>query len=396
MVARDASDLYISADAPPTLKIDSRLHALSVPPLPLDEVELLIYSMLTDEQQRHFKHNQSLDFAFSYANVGRFRINIYRQKGAPAMVARYIKHQIPSISELGLPTALHELVMKKRGLILIVGAPGSGKSTTMASMIDHRNQHGEGHILTIEDPIEFIHLHKKCLVSQREVGIDTPSYAEGLRFGLHETPDLVMIGELRDYMAAQQAIRYTEAGHLCLTSLRARNTTQALERLLNFYPTKLQHRVRQDLAMHLVAIVGLRPARDRNDKRVTATEILINNPRIAELIEQGKTNRIKGAMESRGNPFCQTFEEDLFELIRSKRISRLEGLSRADSCIRLAARFNLDETLKAMGTPLGNNAANGEKINGNNRTDEELDRDYTHLANSAATTIIRERRPEIF
>lgn len=396
MVARDASDLYISADAPPTLKIDSRVHALSVPPLPHDDVELLIYSMLTGEQQRHFEQTQSLDFAFSFNNIGRFRINIYRQKGAPAMVARYIKHQIPSIRELGLPKVLSELVMKKRGLVLIVGAPGCGKSTTMASMIDHRNRHAEGHILTVEDPIEFIHSHKKCLVSQREVGIDTPSYAEGLRFGLHETPDLVMISELRDYIAAQQAIRYTEAGHLCLSSLRAKNATQALERLLNFFPAKLQHRARQDLAMHLVAIVGLRPVRDREDRRVTATEILINNPRIAELIEQGNTTRIKEAMESRESPCCQTFEEDLFELIRRKRISRLEGLSRADSCIRLAASFNPDETLKAMSTSINGKAANGESTNSDNRSDEKLDRSYAHLADSTTTHNSRERRPDIF
>ncbi len=349
MVARDASDLYISVDAPPTLKIDGQFHLLSTPPLSSQRAQTLIDSVLSEEQQQQFKRDLGLDFSLGFPNIGRFRINIYQQKSSPAMVVRYIKNRIPSISELGLPDILHDLALETRGLILVVGASGTGKSTTLASMIDYRNKNQRGHILTIEDPIEYLHPHKQSLVSQREVGIDTHSYADGLHFGLRESPDVVMIGEIRDYNTAQQAIRYAETGHLCLSTLHATSADQALDRMLNFFPVEEQRRVRQDLAMHLVAILGQRLANGVDDKRVAAVEIMMKTPYIAKLIDSGETSKIKEAMNSSEKDSCQTFDESLFQLIRQQRISKEEGMRLADSRINLGLRFRLGDASPNIG-----------------------------------------------
>ena len=343
MVARDASDLYLSVDAPPTLKIDGQFHALSAPPLSQAQVQSLIDSVLSDEQRQQFQRDLGLDFSLGFPNIGRFRINIYRQKSSPAMVARFIKSRIPSIGELGLPDVLHDLAMEPRGLVLVVGATGTGKSTTLAAMIDYRNQHQRGHILTVEDPIEYLHPHKQSLVSQREVGIDTHSYEQALLFGLRESPDVIMIGEIRDYATAKHAIRYAETGHLCLSTMHAASADQALDRLLNFFPPDEQRSVQQDLAAHLVAVIGQRLARGLDDKRVAALEIMMKTPYIAELIDKGETGAIKDAMGSSQKDSCQTFDEALYQLIRQERISKEEGMRLADSRINLSLRFRLGE-----------------------------------------------------
>lgn len=343
MVARDASDLYINADAPATLKVHGCFHTLAGPALNTEQTQALISSVLSVEQHQQLQRDKGLDFGLAFANIGRFRINVYFQKGTMAMVVRYIKDRIPSIIELGLPDILHDLAMEEHGLVLIVGATGTGKSTTLAAMIDYRNANRRGHILTVEDPIEFTHHHKQSVISQREIGIDTHSYEDALRFGLREAPDVIMIGEIRDSATARQAIRYAETGHLCLSTMHANSANQALDRFLNFFPSDEQARVRQDMAQHLLGIISQRVAIGPEGDRVTPVEMMMNTPFIAELITKGKTEEIKEAMSSGDSENCQTFDDSLFQLINAGRISKEEGLRIADSRINLALRFKMGD-----------------------------------------------------
>ncbi|TQV77653.1 PilT/PilU family type 4a pilus ATPase [Exilibacterium tricleocarpae] len=342
MVARSASDLYINVGAPPTIKVEGSHHRMGSENLSAERVQALIDGVLSERQRRDFERDMEMDLGMEFPKVGRFRLNVYRQKGLPAMVVRYIKDTIPSISELGLPEVLHDLAMQEHGLLLVVGATGSGKSTTLAALIDHRNQNRTGHILTVEDPIEFTHRHKRSLVSQREVGIDTRSYADALKYGLREAPDVIMIGEIRDADTAMQALRYAETGHLCISTMHATNANQALDRFMNFFPAAAQRRVQQDLAHHLVAILSQRLAVGVDDKRVAVVEIMMRTPHIAELIDKGETDKIKEAMGGGANGECQTFDDALYKLIAERRISKAEGLRLADSRINLNLRLRLD------------------------------------------------------
>ncbi len=341
MVARSASDLYVNVDARPTLKIDGQFHTLASPPLDREQTQNLILSLLSDEQQAQLTQDKGIDFGLGFPGIGRFRVNVYFQKGTLAMVVRYIKDRIPSIQELGLPDVVHDLAMADRGLMLVVGATGTGKSTTLAAMIDYRNTHRAGHILTIEDPIEYTHSHKQSLISQREIGIDTHSYADALRFGLREAPDVIMIGEIRDSETARQAIRYAETGHLCVSTMHANNAYQALDRFLNFFNVEEQVRVRQDLSQYLLGIMSQRVARGIHGERVTPIEMMLNTPYIAELIEKGRHAQIKEAMSGDENVNCQTFDDSLYQLISAGRISRSEGMRLAESRIDLALRFKM-------------------------------------------------------
>lgn len=341
MVARAASDLYVNAGAPPTIKVNGQFHALSGPALDADYTQALVDALLSDPQRQQLAQDLGLDFGLAFPGIGRFRVNVYYQKGTLALVVRYIKDEIPSIPELGLPDVLHDLAMAERGLVLVVGATGTGKSTTLAAMIDYRNTHRAGHILTIEDPIEYTHHHKQSLVSQREIGIDTHSYADALRFGLREAPDVIMIGEIRDSETARQAVRYAETGHLCLATMHATNANQALDRFLNCFAVQEQARVRQDLSQYLLGVLSQRVAQGVGGERVTPVEVMLNTPYIAELIEKGKHDQLKDAMSSGDDANCQTFDDSLYQLITSGRITRAEGLRLADSRIDLALRFKM-------------------------------------------------------
>jgi len=343
MVEKGASDLFISAGAPAMIKIDGESIALGNAPLNEQQAHELIYSILDDEQTKIFEATFELNMGLNLSDNTRFRINAYRQRGGPALVARHIKNRIPSIAELELPLKLQELIMEERGLLLVVGGTGTGKSTTVASMIDHRARNKHGHILTIEDPIEFIHHHSKSMVNQREVGIDTLSYENALKNALRESPDIIMIGEIRDQNTMKHALAYAETGHLCVSTLHANNADQALDRILNFFPDTAHQQILMDLSLHLRAIISQRLANSVSGGRVAAVEILLNTPFIGDLIQKGKVDKIKEAINQGNGRNGQTFDEALFLLHKAEKISEQEALRLADSRNNLALRFRLEQ-----------------------------------------------------
>jgi twitching motility protein PilU len=343
MVEKNASDLFFSVGAPVNVKIEGDTRHIGNDSLNSADMRQLAYSIMNDEQISAFEGNLELNMAFSVADLGRFRVNIYRQRGEVAMVVRYIKSNIPSIDSLGLPPILKDLIMEKQGLILVVGATGSGKSTTLASMIDHRNKEETGHILTIEDPIEFIHEHKKSVVDQREVGLDTLSYSEALKNALREAPDVIVIGEIRDRETMRHALHYSETGHVCLSTLHANNANQTLERIINFFPDTAHHGLLLDLGQHLKSIISQRLIQGQDGKHVPAAEILLNTPYISELIEDGRISEIKDAMEQGELYGMQTFDQSLYKLFKEGKISIQNALSNADSKNNLRLRLRLED-----------------------------------------------------
>lgn len=342
MAVLKASDLYINVGAAPTFKVNGELRTVTPNPLDSDQIKRLILDVLDDEQRQRFEDNLELDVSLQIRNGGRFRLNIYRQKGALAMVARHIKNIIPSIDELMLPDVLKDLVMAEKGLILIVGATGTGKSSTMASMIDYRNENRQGHILTVEDPIEFVHYHKQSLISQREIGVDTQSYTDALKFALREAPDVIVIGEIRDEETATQALRFAETGHLCLATLHATSANLAIDRLVNFFPAHAHRRIYQDAASHLIAVVAQRLAKGTHVPRIPAVELFINNMHIASLIEKGDTHLLKETMSKEHGGTCQTFDDALFKLVQKKLITKEEANRLADSQVDLQLRYRME------------------------------------------------------
>lgn len=344
------SDLFISADAPPQIKVEGKMVAVGKTPLDAQQTHQLAYSIMNDEQTKTFERDLELNIALSLPNAGRFRINVFSQRGEMALVARYIKSDIPSISKLGLPEKLQELIMENRGLLLVVGGTGTGKSTTLASMIDYRAGTRSGHILTIEDPVEFIHSHKTGLVNQREVGLDTHSYANALKNAMREAPDVILIGEIRDRETMQQALAYAETGHLCVSTLHANNANQTLDRILNFFPETAHSQILMDLSLHLRAIVAQRLCHGTDGKRVAAVEIMSNTPYIADLIRKGKIDVIKEAM-TQSKTGQQTFDEALYDLARAGKISQEEALRHADSRNNLSLKFRLEQGSLEGATP---------------------------------------------
>jgi twitching motility protein PilU len=314
-------------------------------------VKKICYECMTEEQIAVFERELEINFSLVESGVGSFRVNVFRQRGAVAMVIRYIKVNIPSIEELRLPLMLKEVVMEKRGLIMVVGSTGSGKSSTLASMINHRNHMKAGHILTIEDPIEYMYRHAKSIVNQREVGIDTRTYANALVNAMREAPDVILIGECRDKDTFQAALAYAQTGHLCLTTVHANNSYYALNRVINFFPHEARNSLLMDLSVSLRAIISQRLVRDLHAKLCPATEILLNTKHIQELIKNGQVDQIKDAMEQSLAPGCQTFEQALFTLYKQNVISLEEALANADSSTNLSWLINnakVSETSKVQ------------------------------------------------
>lgn len=342
MAEKEASDLYFTPGAPPAIKIDGETWPLSKSPLNPELARRLAYSMMSEDQQRDFEREMEMNLGFSREGIGRFRVNIYRQRGEVALVIRYIKADIPAIADLNLPRVLETLMLERKGLILVVGSTGSGKSTTLAAMLDYRNRTKTGHILTIEDPIEYLFQHKKSIVGQREVGLDTLSYENAMREAMREAPDVIMLGEIRDRFTMESAISYADTGHLCLSTLHAVNAYQALDRVINMFPGETKNQILMDLSLNLKAVISQRllPSKEKKRTRVPAVEIMLNTPYISELIRKGEIHEIRPVIEKGGREGMQTFDQSLYQMYREGRIELQTALDYADSRTDLEWRIN--------------------------------------------------------
>jgi len=350
MVEKQASDLFFVTGAPPNMKVQGRTTAIAKNAFHSGQVQKLAYSLLNDEQIRDFEINRELNLGFTLESVGRFRVNIFIQRSEVSMVIRYIKWDIPSIDELGLPQILKQIVMSQTGLVLVVGSTGSGKSTSLASMINHRNKIEGGHILTIEDPIEFVFRHDKSIISQREVGIDTLSYENALREALREAPEVIMIGEARDPETMKAAITFADTGHLCLTTLHAVNSNQAMDRMMNMFPVDMHKQLLMDLSLNLKAVISQRLVPGMKGKLACAVEIMVNTPYIKELLREGNFNEIKEIMEKGDTAGMQTFDQSLYNLYKSDKITIKNALAYADSSTNLEWKINFGGEQKQQDT----------------------------------------------
>jgi len=341
MVEKNASDLFFTADSPVKLKLEGKAVSVGKNTLTPELSEAAAYGIMNDRQKAEFEETNECDFAIALPDASaRFRVNVFRQRGRVAMVLRLIPSRIPTMQELKLPDMLAEMVMAKRGLLLMVGATGSGKSTTLAAMINHRNSNTAGHILTIEDPVEFYHPNLKSIVNQREVGVDTMSYARALKSSLREAPDVILIGEIRDRTTMEAALELANTGHLAVSTLHANNANQAMERVINMFPQDLHKQLFMDLSLNLRGVISQRLVPDVNGKRCAALEVMVNTPHIAELILKGEIDGIKEAMQESGSRGMQTFDDALFALYKEGRVSLEEALNNADSRTNLEAKIN--------------------------------------------------------
>lgn len=343
MVEQNASDLFLSVGTNVGIKIEGLVSPIEDTKLLSGDVKDHAYSMMTPSQIHAFEDELELDFSLQLDRVGRFRINVFRERNEVAMVIRYINETVPGIAELGLPTVLKKLIMAPRGLILVVGPTGSGKSTSLASMIDYRNSNKTGHILTIEDPIEYLHSHKKSIINQREVGQDTHSYRSALRRVMRESPDVVLIGEIRDRETMEQALKYAQSGHLCLSTLHATNAAQTIKRIVNFFPDSHYHKeLLLDLSLNLKAIISQRLLVAKNNKRVAAVEVMLSSPSIRDSIEQGNINKIDDILEQGSGLGMQSMETSLLNLYRENKVDLQEVLYHSDSPHNLSLRMMKD------------------------------------------------------
>ncbi len=340
MAEKQAADMYFVTGAPANMKRNGKTIPVSKNPFKPGHIKKLAYSLLTEEQINDFETNQEFNLSFALPGVGRYRANIFIQRSEVSMVIRYIKGVIPELEELGLPPVLKKIIMEKTGLVLVVGSTGSGKSTTLASMINYRNHLETGHMLTIEDPIEFVFRHNKSVVSQREIGIDTQSYENALREAMREAPEVIMIGEARDRETMRAAINYADTGHLCLTTLHAVNSNQAMDRIMNMFPSDMRAQLLMDLSLNLKAVVSQRLLPDKDGKLVCVVEVLLNTPYISELIREGNFNEIKEIMEKGETTGMQTFDQSLYDLFKTGKISKKNALAYADSGTNLEWKIN--------------------------------------------------------
>lgn len=342
LVQKDGSDLFITVGASPSMKIDGKMTPLSNQALSPQHTQTLVRSIMNDKQLGEFEAEQEVNFAISLPGVSRFRVNAFTQRGSMGMVLRVIQSEIPKFEELNLPAVLKDISMTKRGMVIFVGATGSGKSTSLASMIGYRNENSFGHIITIEDPIEFVHQHKNCIVTQREVGVDTDSYEIALKNTLRQAPDVILIGEIRDRQTMDYAIAFAETGHLCLSTLHANSTNQALDRIINFFPEERRPQLLMDLSLNLKSIVSQRlvPLKG-GEGRVPAVEVMLNTPLMADLIFKGKVHEMKELMAKSNEYGMKTFDQALFDLYEEGYITYEDALRNADSINDLRLRIKL-------------------------------------------------------
>ena len=344
MVDKDASDVYLTVASPPMYRIEGVVQPIGDFKFKAADLEALAKRVMTEAQWQEFdsKHEMDLILVLSIPDLSRFRVNVLRQRGSIALVVRKIKFDIRSVDDLGLPPVIKDLSIKKAGLILIVGATGSGKSTTLAAMIDHRNSYGPGHIITVEDPIEFVHKHKKCILTQRELGFDTHSFADALKRAVRQAPDVILIGEIRDRESMEAAITFADTGHLCLGTLHSTNANQSFERMLNFFPSDRHSQILMHLSLNLRAIVAQRLIPSVDGKRVAAIEVLIDTPRIKDLIKRGEIDMVKEAMEQSVEEGGQIFDQALFTLYKEGKITLQQALMNADSANNLRLKVKLE------------------------------------------------------
>ncbi len=347
IIKKDASDLYLSADAVPSLKVHGKLVPIGDAPAKPEWVKQIAYEIMNDDQIQQFESSLEMNLAMAPDGIGRFRVNIFQQRNNLALVIRNIKTEIPSLESLGVPEVAKKLIMQKRGLVLFVGATSTGKSTSLASLIDYRNERTDGHIITVEDPIEYIHTHKKSIVNQREVGLDTHSYDIALKNTLRQAPDVILMGEIRSRETMEYAIAFSETGHLCLSTLHATNANQALDRIINFFPEDRRQQLLLDLSLNLVGFISQRliPAKD-GSKRILASEVLLGTPLVKDLIYRGEIIELKDVMEKSENLGMQTFDSALFKLYNEGQISYEDALRNADSANNLRLKISLKEGTK--------------------------------------------------
>lgn len=344
LVQNDGSDLYLTFNAPPAAKFQGELKALSREKMTSEQLIEIANLLMSEEQQEQFERKPEMNLALDEPDIGRFRINIFKQRTHIALVIRNIKVDIPNADDLGLPQILKDTIMKKRGLVLFVGGTGSGKSTSLAALIDHRNANATGHIVTIEDPIEYVHPHKKSLISQREVGVDTDCYEDALENTLRQAPDVILIGEIRTEETMEHALAFAETGHLCLSTLHANNTNQALDRIINFFPEERHNQLLMDIGINIQAFISQRLIPTIDGKRVAAIEILIGTSIVKDLIMKGDVMALKEVMEKSEELGMQTFDSHIYKLYKQGVISLEEALKNADSESNLQVRINLEKT----------------------------------------------------
>ena len=343
MVDKDASDLFITAGFPPAIKIDGEIHKAAEHPLTREQSAIIVRAIMNDKQARDFDADKECNFAIAPQGVGRFRVSAFIQQGAVGAVLRQIITKIPSVDDLELPPILKDIAMTKRGLVILVGATGSGKSTTLAAMIGHRNMNSRGHIITIEDPVEYVHAHESCVVTQREVGVDTDSWFAALKNTLRQAPDVIMIGEIRERETMEYGIQFSETGHLCLATLHANNANQALDRIINFFPPEKRDQLLMDMSLNMQGIISQRLLPRAGGKgRIASLEVMLRSPLIADLIFKGEIMKIKEVMAKSNRLGMKTFDQDLFELYENEKVSYEDAMRNSDSKNELRLRIKLE------------------------------------------------------